>query len=202
MPTRRRRASRPGATIRLRAWLMPPAPMAVPGAYDFARAAWFQQIGGDRPGARHRRPAPRRRTQRLRGDDSPTGASASPPISAAGSARARRGGHRRRARHRRPGGIPEADAEAMRRSGLAHLLSVSGLHLTAVVGAVDAADARLLALSPALALALPPDPGRRRRGRARRHRLHLADRRRGADRPLLHRRPAGPCRHRASAARR
>jgi competence protein ComEC len=35
-----------GAKIRLRAWLMPPAPMAVPGAYDFARAAWFQQIGG------------------------------------------------------------------------------------------------------------------------------------------------------------
>ena len=31
----------PGATVRLRAYLMPPAPMAVPGAYDFARTAWF-----------------------------------------------------------------------------------------------------------------------------------------------------------------
>ncbi len=49
-------------------------------------------------------------------------------------------------------GIPEEDAEAMRRSGLAHLLSVSGLHLTAVVGAVMLLALKLLALSPWLAL--------------------------------------------------
>ena len=30
-------------------------------------------------------------------------------------------------------GVEEADAEAMRRSGLTHLLSVSGLHIAAVV---------------------------------------------------------------------
>jgi competence protein ComEC len=53
------------------------------------------------------------------------------------------------------GGIPEADAEAMRRSGLAHLLSVSGLHLTAVVGAVMLLTLKLLALSPTLALRWP-----------------------------------------------
>ena len=35
-----------GATVRLRGYLMPPAPASLPGAYDFARAAWFQQIGG------------------------------------------------------------------------------------------------------------------------------------------------------------
>ena len=40
----------------------------------------------------------------------------------------------------------------MRRSGLAHLLSVSGLHLTAVVGAVMLLTLKLLALSPTLAL--------------------------------------------------
>ena len=40
----------------------------------------------------------------------------------------------------------------MRRSGLAHLLSVSGLHLTAVVGAVMLLTLQLLALSPGLAL--------------------------------------------------
>ena len=40
---------------------------------------------------------------------------------------ARQGGDR--------GAISEEDAEALRRSGLAHLLSVSGLHVTAVVGA-------------------------------------------------------------------
>ena len=50
------------------------------------------------------------------------------------------------------GAIPEADAEAMRRSGLAHLLSVSGLHLTAVVGAVMLLTLKLLALGPTLAL--------------------------------------------------
>src|SRR3954447_14578978 len=54
--------------------------------------------------------------------------------------------------HGDPGGIPETDADAMRNSGLAHLLSVSGLHLTAVVGAVMLLTLRLLALSPWLAL--------------------------------------------------
>jgi competence protein ComEC len=40
----------------------------------------------------------------------------------------------------------------MRRSGLAHLLRVSGLHITAVVGAAMLLALRLLALSPWLAL--------------------------------------------------
>jgi competence protein ComEC len=53
------------------------------------------------------------------------------------------------------GAIPDADAEAMRASGLAHLLSVSGLHLTAVVGAVMLLTLKLLALSPWLALRAP-----------------------------------------------
>ena len=34
-----------GATVRLRARLMPPPGPAVPGAYDFARVAWFQGLG-------------------------------------------------------------------------------------------------------------------------------------------------------------
>ena len=50
------------------------------------------------------------------------------------------------------GAIEEPDAEAMRRAGLAHLLSVSGLHITAVVGATMLLVLRLLALSPWLAL--------------------------------------------------
>ena len=48
--------------------------------------------------------------------------------------------------------VSEEDAEAMRRSGLAHLLSVSGLHIAAVVGAAMLASLRLLALSERLAL--------------------------------------------------
>ena len=34
-----------GARVQVRARLMPPAPAAVPGAYDFARVAWFQGLG-------------------------------------------------------------------------------------------------------------------------------------------------------------
>ncbi len=139
----------PGARVRLRAWLMPPAPMAVPGAYDFARAAWFQQIGGTG-----------------RALDIEVTAPAGPQGWRARLASARQSlaDH---VRERLPGseggiaaalatgdqsGIPEEDAEAMRRSGLAHLLSVSGLHLTAVVGAVMLLTLKLLALSPTLAL--------------------------------------------------
>ena len=49
-------------------------------------------------------------------------------------------------------GVGEADAEAMRRSGLMHLLSVSGLHIAAVVGAAMLLSLRLLSLSERLAL--------------------------------------------------
>jgi competence protein ComEC len=140
----------PGATVRIRTWLMPPAPMAVPGTFDFARMAWFQGIGG---------------TGRAIGDVSIVAPAAEQGWSARiASARQRLADH---VRQRVPGaegqiaaalatgdqwGIPEEDAEAMRRSGLAHLLSVSGLHLTAVVGAVMLLTLKLLALSPWLAL--------------------------------------------------
>jgi len=36
----------PGGRVRLRAALRPPSPPAAPGAFDFARQAWFQGIGG------------------------------------------------------------------------------------------------------------------------------------------------------------
>jgi len=139
----------PGARVRLRAWMMPPAPMAVPGGYDFSRAAWFQQIGGSG-----------------RALDVAIVAPASGRSLAAGiaGARQRLSAHIRSRLGGAEGGIaaalatgdqygiPDTDAEAMRRSGLAHLLSVSGLHLTAVVGAVMLLTLKLLALSPALAL--------------------------------------------------
>ena len=35
----------PGAKLRLRAWLAPPPPMALPGSHDFARDAWFRWLG-------------------------------------------------------------------------------------------------------------------------------------------------------------
>ncbi|HEX8624230.1 MAG TPA: ComEC/Rec2 family competence protein [Allosphingosinicella sp.] len=140
-----------GATVRLRGYLMPPAPAALPGAYDFARAAWFQGIGGSGRVTLVRVVAPpadlgwraRLADTRQRLADH---IRSKLPGGAGGIAAALATGDQ--------GGIPEADAEAMRRSGLAHLLSVSGLHLTAVVGAVMLLTLKLLALSPMLALRL------------------------------------------------
>jgi competence protein ComEC len=138
-----------GAVVRLRGYLMPPAPASLPGAYDFARAAWFQQIGGTGRVTLVRIVAPaadrgwqarladlrQRLADHIR-SELPGGPGGIAAALATGD----------------QGGISEADADAMRRSGLAHLLSVSGLHLTAVVGAVMLLTLKLLALSPALAL--------------------------------------------------
>lgn len=143
-----------GARVALRARLMPPAPPAVPGAYDFARVAWFRGLGA-------------------------TGRALDPPVLIDPGPRehgfwAWLGGLRNRLTAHiltatggaegaiaaafvtgDQGAIPESDAEAMRRSGLAHLLSVSGLHITAVVGGAMLLALRLLALSPRLALRAP-----------------------------------------------
>jgi competence protein ComEC len=138
-----------GQRVRLRAWLMPPAAAPVPGAYDFSRAAWFQRIGatgrvleiavvpGRGEGGWNAWIAGLR--QRL-GDHIASRLSGGEGAIAVALANGDQGR------------IPAADADAMRRSGLAHLLSVSGLHLTALVGAVMLVTLKLLALSPALAL--------------------------------------------------
>lgn len=134
----------PDATVLLRARLMPPPPPAVPGAYDFARVAWFDGIGA---------------TGRALGPVTIiSGGSSNEPVrsrlsrhiqarlsgSAGGIAAALATGD--------TGGIDEADQEAMRASGLAHLLSVSGLHITAAVGLTMLLATRLLALNLRLAL--------------------------------------------------
>jgi competence protein ComEC len=133
-----------GARIKLRARLMPPGEPPVPGGYDFSRTAWFtglgatgrvlgtvtvEQVGEASSGLRERLSAHVRSQL---------------PGSAGGIAAAFATGDR--------GGIDEADEEAMRASGLTHLLSISGLHITAVVGAAMILALRLLALSPWLAL--------------------------------------------------
>ncbi len=134
-----------GTRVRLKARLMPPAPPAVPGAYDFARVAWFERLGATgraiggveviaQPATRGegvRTRLTRHVEQRLSG-------------SVGGIAAALATGD--------VGAISEDDAEAMRRAGLAHLLSVSGLHITAVVGLVMWLAMRVLAASPRLAL--------------------------------------------------
>lgn len=139
------------ATVRVRARLVPPPEAAVPGGYDFQRAAWFLGIGGTgkaldpvrqvsaatvvRPSLRDRMTAHIR--TRLDGSEG-------------GIATAFATGDR--------GGIAEADEEAMRASGLTHLLSISGLHITAIVAAVMFFTLRLMALSRRLALTAPLIP--------------------------------------------
>ncbi len=139
-----------GAVIQLRARLMPPPGPAVPGAYDYARVAWFNRIGATGRGF-----APVKVVTPAQdgGHDLRQSLSAHirqslPDAPGAVAASLATGDQ---------GAIPEEDAEAMRRSGLAHLLSVSGLHITAVVAATMVLILRLLALSPwaALHLRLP-----------------------------------------------
>jgi len=136
-----------GALIQLRARLMPPAMPALPGAYDFSERAWFQGLGatgqalGD---IRILRPAdPLFALSRYRQQLSAHVQSQMSGAAGAIGATLATGDR---------GAIDEADAEAMRRSGLAHLLSISGLHVTAVVGAIYLLVLKSLALSPLLAL--------------------------------------------------
>lgn len=135
-----------GETIGVRARLMPPPTASLPGGYDFAQRAWFDRIGavGTVLGDIARAPAKGAATPPLR-------ARLSAHIhsrvdgSAGGIAAALVTGDR--------GAISEVDEEAMRRSGLAHLLSISDLHVTAVVGFAKLLTLRLFALSRRLALA-------------------------------------------------
>jgi competence protein ComEC len=136
-----------GALVAVRARLVPPAPPMLPGAYDFARAAWFAGLAA-------------------------TGTALDPPriVRRAEPALGLGGWQRRLSAHvgtrLEPGeagvaaalatgdvgGVAKEDADAMRDSGLAHLLSVSGLHVSAVIGAVYFVTLKLLALWPWLAL--------------------------------------------------
>ena len=138
-----------GAIVRLRARLVPPAPPMLPGGYNFARAAWFDGIAATgsalgppqilSPGAsggsiRHvQRWIADHIHQRIAG-------------SAGGIAAAFASGDR--------GGIADVDEQAMRDSGLTHLLSVSGLHVSAVIAGGYLITISLLALWPWLTLRL------------------------------------------------
>jgi competence protein ComEC len=122
----------PGDRVRLRAVLYPPAGPAAPGAFDFARRAYFQRLGavgyvvsspeiiesGEAGGielfiARLRHDLTQKILQAL-------------PVTAGAIAAALMTGER--------GAIPEETLAAMRDSGLAHLLAISGLHIGLIGG--------------------------------------------------------------------
>ncbi len=136
-----------GAIVRVKARLMPPAPPMLPGGYNFARVAWFQGIAATGSALGPVEIAGTGRTtgwierlqRRLSGH-----VQSRIDGSAGGIAAAFASGDR--------GGIAEEDEAAMRDAGLAHLLSVSGLHVSAVIAGAYFLAIRLLALWPWLAL--------------------------------------------------
>jgi competence protein ComEC len=150
-------ALKPGDAVRVRATLNPPPGPSLPGDYDFARAAWFKGLGAvgyadaaaeidaDAPGptlsqragatiARVRQAIGQRILAALPGE---TGAIANALIT----------GER--------GGISEETNQAFRDSGLFHILSISGLHMVIMAGAVFLCIRVMLAAIPAIALRYP-----------------------------------------------
>lgn len=142
----------PGERARLRARLQPPLAPALPGGFDFARQAWFERLGalGFALGKVERLPGatsgPMLAVSRWRATIADR-IVASSPGPAGGVAAGILVGV--------TAGVDQETWRAMQVSGLAHLLSVSGLHMALVAGSVFAACRWLLALIPALALRFP-----------------------------------------------
>ena len=150
-------ALKPGDPVHLRATLSPPPGPALPGDYDFARAAWFQGLGA----VGYARSAARVEPN-----------SAQPPLSlqvSAAIARVRQAIGRRVVAALpgetgaianalitgERGGITETTNQAFRDSGLFHILSISGLHMVIMAGAVFLSIRLLLAAIPSIALRYP-----------------------------------------------
>ncbi|MEO5373577.1 MAG: ComEC family competence protein [Alphaproteobacteria bacterium] len=145
---------RPGTWVSLRAKLLPPPEPSAPGGFQYPRQAWFQRLGGvgyaTTPWrAQPEQPPPEgweraqvalaglrgaitgRILEVLPGDDGQVAAAM-----VTGD----------------EGGISRPLIQAYRDSGIAHLLSISGLHMTMVAGLVFVGVRGLLALIPAIAL--------------------------------------------------
>lgn len=136
-----------GAVVTLRARLVPPAPPMLPGGYDFARAAWFSGVaatgsvlGSVRLIERGSGEGGLSRVQRALSRHVREQLSGTPGALAAAFASGDRGA------------IAPADEDAMRDAGLTHLLSISGLHVSAVIAAAYFLAQHLLSLWGWLAL--------------------------------------------------
>ncbi len=142
-----------GDRVRMRAMLMPPSPPSAPHGFDFARYAFFEQIGavGYGLGDLERIAAGERWTWQLglaRLRQRIAGAiTAAVPGNSGAVATALLTGLR--------GAIPEHVWHDMQVAGIAHLLAISGLHLGLVAGTLFFSLRFALALAPPLALRLP-----------------------------------------------
>lgn len=120
-----------GTRISLSARLSPPPRPSYPGAYDFARAAWFKRLGAVGFALSPWREVPRPRPPtafesvsawlgRVRADVGLSVREVVPGVPGAIAVALLTGDR---------SGVPKADLEALRASGLAHLLAISGLHI-------------------------------------------------------------------------
>lgn len=147
---------RPGEAIRVFAILnSPPAP-ASPGAYDFGRNAFFQGMGGVAFALGETRrvelpPAP----WRLRLEMGVNGARYALAERIVARLGERTGGIAAAMTTSHEAWITQEDMDVMRDSGLAHILSVSGLHMAIVGGFVFFAVRLGVAAVPWLALRVP-----------------------------------------------
>lgn len=144
---------RPGEAIRLFAILNPPPAPASPGAYDFGRNAFFQGMGGVAFALGETRridlaPPP----WRLRLSMAVNGARYALAERIVDRLGARTGGIAAAMTTSHETWISQADLDLMRDSGLAHILSVSGLHMAIVGGFVFFAVRLGVAAWPWLAL--------------------------------------------------
>jgi competence protein ComEC len=123
---------KPGDQVKLRAILLPPPEPVAPGAYDFARQAWFDQVGAVGYGVSGMQRLASRIDNQSLADRLLMSISRSQVVISARIRQALEGekgavaaalmtGDR--------GGIPEIVTQNLRDAGLAHLLAISGLHM-------------------------------------------------------------------------
>lgn len=145
-----------GDGVRFKARLKPPEGPVLPGGYDFARRAWFEGRGAGgyvlgratpidlgAPGWRDRILGPIGSLRHIIADR----VRASLPGASGAIGAALMVGEQR--------AIPDDVADALRTSGLTHIVSISGLHMSLVAGGVIVAVRGLLAMFPFLVLGFP-----------------------------------------------
>lgn len=146
-----------GERVRIRAVLSPPQQPVAPGAFDFARHAWFLRLGAVGYAVGEPEPLPS-------DEAAGWGARARLTLNAFRNAVTARilaaipgpeGGVAAALVTGETAGIPQQLLEDYRDSGLAHLLSISGLHMSLVAGLVFFVVRGGLALVPAVALTQP-----------------------------------------------
>jgi len=143
----------PGAAIKIRAILGPPPEPVMPGGYDFARMSYYQGIGASgyslsKPELLDGRELPldmkfRARLAELRARIGTRITSTLPGQTGEIAAALTVG---------QTAGLDETSMNDLRGSGLAHVISISGLHMSLVAGTVFWFLRWLLALFPSIAL--------------------------------------------------